>query len=127
MEIKYWPERSGKTTALIKECAEKGGYIVCHSFTQASILADIAKKLDLSINFPMTFSEYIRGDFNPKGVEKVYIDDIDLCLRTISKVPIVAMTLRMETVRVPKELRKPHWFEDTSWVKDELKKFKKGL
>lgn len=93
MKIICRPSGSGKTSELIKQCAKKGGYIVCFNIEEADRVYEISNSMNVTIPFPITFEEFIRGQFFSSGVKMVYIDNIDLCLQTISKVPIDTITV----------------------------------
>ena len=67
----------GKTTRLIKKCAKEGGYIVCLSLDECSRIASIAKDLELNINFPISFGEFISGQYYAKGIKKFHPSNIE--------------------------------------------------
>jgi hypothetical protein len=93
MKIISRPRASGKTTELIKMCAENGGYIVCSDGTRCNQIAKQANQLGLSIAFPMTFKEFITGKYYSPNVKKFFLDDIDAMLQSISIPTIEAITL----------------------------------
>jgi hypothetical protein len=72
--------RTGKTTRLIGLAEDRRGYIVCHSREEAQRIADEARRMDVKINFPLTYDEFVRGQYYGKGVETVYIDNADMLL-----------------------------------------------
>jgi hypothetical protein len=77
------PRRSGKTTDLIRICAEQGGYIVCQSKVEARRIFEAAQKMDLSIPFPITYDEFLSKRFHGKNCSPLHIDDADQLLATI--------------------------------------------
>lgn len=77
MEIIYREPRTGKTTELIKKCAEKGGYIVCLDNNRANMIAEMARNMNVKIPFPLTFHELITNRYYSRGIRKVYIDNAD--------------------------------------------------
>jgi hypothetical protein len=92
MKIDIRPRRAGKTTDLIKECAENGGYIVCAYKREAYNIFDAAKKMGLDIPLPITFNEFVRGEFVGTGIKVIYIDNIELCIQSISSAPVKTIT-----------------------------------
>lgn len=74
-EIIYKKPREGKTTELIKRCAENGGYIVCATSMRVRHTYEMAKDLGYKIPYPLTFDELLEKRYYPQGVKKVYIDD----------------------------------------------------
>lgn len=93
MKIVVRRRGSGKTTELIKECAAKGGYIVCHNDQAARHIQRLARKMNLSIPFPLTFEEFTGGHYYSAGVRRVYIDNLELCIKNVSRVPIETITM----------------------------------
>ena len=98
MEIIAKHTRGGKTHDIIKACEEQGGYIVCHNRKAVQDVAEMARHMKLTIPFPITFSEFVEGKYSAGGCEKFHIDNVDLCLQEISKVPIKTMTVTVEDV-----------------------------
>jgi hypothetical protein len=92
MKIDIRPRRAGKTTDLIKECAENGGYIVCAHRREAHNIHKAARQMGLEIPLPITFNEFVRGEFVGIGVKVIYIDNIDLCIQSISSAPVKTIT-----------------------------------
>lgn len=88
MDVICRPRRSGKTTDLIKACAEQGGCIVCHDRDECYRVAEVAKKLGVSIPFPISFSEFLNNRYHLAGVKGFHIDSVEKLLRRISAVPV---------------------------------------
>jgi hypothetical protein len=85
--------RAGKTTELVKYCAEHGGTIVTHNIAWVKILMDMAIALDLEIPKPITHSEFIEGRYQGRrDIPEFYIDDAEMLLSSMSSIP-VAITL----------------------------------
>ena len=82
----------GKTTKLIKQCSKYGGYIVCHSIREASRIHEEALQLDLDINLPITYEEFLKGRYGA-GCKQFYIDNVDILLQQISKLPIKGISI----------------------------------
>lgn len=85
MKIIYDKPRTGKTTELIRRCAEKGGYIVCQDSKQCDDIISMAEEMKCNIPYPMTFSEFVNGKYYAKGVKRVYIDNADMLIKSIAK------------------------------------------
>lgn len=94
MKIIVKERGSGKTTEIIQECAEKGGYIVCHNNVAAQYVWKRAQEIKVSIPFPLTFREFVKKEYYGPGIKQVYIDDLDSCIKMLSKVPIKTITMR---------------------------------
>ena len=93
MKVIQLPRQQGKTTAIIRSCAELGGYIVVPTSRDVRRVFDAARDMGLSVPFPITFSEFIGGKFSTK-IECFWIDDIDRCLATVGRgVPIAAVSI----------------------------------
>jgi len=85
---------TGKTTKLIQESAKSGYYIVCMSTKEVSEVHMMALKMRLNIPFPLTFDEFIAGNFYGKGIKGFLIDDADLLLNRMGRgVPIVSVSM----------------------------------
>jgi len=79
------PRRSGKTMALITACAEQGGYIVVADYSRARDVAERARALGLTIAFPFTFDEFLKGAFHGRNCSPLWIDDADDLLCAIAR------------------------------------------
>jgi ABC-type Mn2+/Zn2+ transport system ATPase subunit len=85
---------SGKTTKLVKAAAETFGYIICSGHNECCRIADLAKKLNLDIPFPLTYHEFLKGAYYNHGIKGgFYIDNADELLRMIATVPIKLITV----------------------------------
>lgn len=85
IEVIYKKPREGKTTELIKRCAENGGYIVCATSMRARHAYEMAKELGYKIPYPLTFDELLEKRYYPQGVKKIYIDDAIELIQKIVK------------------------------------------
>lgn len=94
MEIIIKKPREGKTTELIKRCAEHGGYIVSATQMRAKATFKMAKDMGYNIPFPLTFAEFLRGEYNAKGIKRLYIDDAHELAQAIARsVEVAAITV----------------------------------
>ena len=87
----------GKTTDLVKIAEKNNSYIVCMNRVEVDRVCRVAKEMNCKINFPITFDEFINGDFYPPGIKSFVIDNcdylFDLLLSSLSKgVPILAIS-----------------------------------
>jgi len=73
----------GKTTELIKLSAEKYYYMVCADRKRVEYVWDLARKLELDIPFPLTFTEFLEKRYYSRGINGFLIDDVDDFLRYI--------------------------------------------
>jgi len=101
MQIIAGGRQSGRTKRLIEMAAEseaKGEvcYIVCHSRDEATRIANIARRMNLKIGFPITYGEFLTRPFSSMGVNHVYIDNVEMLLQHISVFPIKAITITVE-------------------------------
>lgn len=89
---------TGKTTRLISMADKCRGYIVCHSRDEAKRIADEARRMGASINFPMTYNEFVKGEYYGIGVDTLYIDNVEMLLRylCIHRVKLGAVTINEE-------------------------------
>ncbi len=84
MEITYQPRRSGKTEQLLQRASKCNGYIVCMHANECSRMFRLAQKLNIDINFPITFSELLNKKLYHRGVRKVHIDNADAFIEHVS-------------------------------------------
>jgi hypothetical protein len=98
MQVIIGGRQTGKTTRLIKECAEaeargEVSYIVCHSGQEARRIAQIAKEKGLQIGFPLTYDEFLKGQYS--SISQLYIDNVDMLIRYISRIRVEAVTINV--------------------------------
>ena len=91
-EIIVRSRQGGKTTELIRRAAETGGCIVCTDRRRARQIAEHARKMGLSIPFPLTADEWQRHDYHPPGVRSLLFDDLDRIIQGMTAVPVIAAT-----------------------------------
>lgn len=85
------PSGTGKTHQLILECHLHGGYIVCANLRESERIAQKAKELNLKIPLPITYLEFIKGQYG--NVAPLHIDNVERLLQEISRVEIGTITL----------------------------------
>ena len=84
MKIIAKPARTGKTHELIKLSAETGDYIVCKSLHEANGIQCIAMDLGLKIPLPITYREFIAGDYSP-NIKGLLIDNVDRIVQYMAR------------------------------------------
>lgn len=83
----------GKTTELIKIASEEGMYIVCASRQRAKYVADLARKMNLDIPYPISVDELpLKSQF----IKEVLVDDIEDVLSALIGKPIYQATSSLE-------------------------------
>lgn len=82
-----------KTTTLIKKSAEEQLYIVCPRSSDVIRIKKTAREMSLKIPEPLTFKEFIDGEYYTPSVKGFLFDDIDRSIQVFSRVPIVALSL----------------------------------
>lgn len=94
MEVIIRPKGAGKTTELIKRCAESpGGYIVCRDQLEANRIHLQAIGMGLQIHLPITYFEFIGGHYSPSGVKSLFIDNAEALLQYIARTEIKAISI----------------------------------
>ena len=96
MEVICKPRQCGKTTEIIKMCAEYGGYIVCINKDETHRVAQQAREMGLKIPLPISADEFLKGQYHGAGVKRFYLDNVDLLLQQMTSVPIKAISLTNE-------------------------------
>jgi len=93
METLIIPRGKGKTTELIKKSAESGDYIVCDRLHEANRIQVKAQSMGLQIPLPITYNEFLKKGYYGKGISGFLIDNADMFLQSLSKVPINSITV----------------------------------
>jgi len=82
-----------KTTEIIK-MAKNNDVIVCCNTVEVHKLMNQAKELNIKINPPITFEEFLERKYSATILTQILIDNLDRCLNKISKANVKAITLR---------------------------------
>ena len=53
----------------------------------------LAKEMGLNINFPLSFSEFIKNEYYAKGIKKIHIDNADMLLQKLTNVKIATISM----------------------------------
>lgn len=77
--------QTGKSTYLIKKCSEDNGssVIVCPNKPFCDSIMDIAKKRKFNIPMPITFRDFISGEYNP-DITKFYFDELQISIQNLA-------------------------------------------
>jgi len=104
MEIILRPRGWGKTTELIKKCAEEGGYIVVFSREEARRVAMVAEQQCIKIPYPLTLEEAMHA--YSLGVKKFHIDNAEQILQKLLPSPIATIALTEDEDKSARRFRK---------------------
>ena len=96
MQIIVSGRRSGKTTKLIELCAKNGGYIVCMSKKHAHHIQATADAMGLEIPLPITFDDFKQSQYYIPGIQRLYIDDVEILLQYMAGCRVEAITMTGE-------------------------------
>jgi hypothetical protein len=103
MKIIYRPSGFGKTMELIRLASEEPyGLIVCHSIDEIVRIWDVAlkmkedKEIENLLPFPISYRDFLEKRFYEKNVSKIFIDNIDMFIQSLTSVEIGAITLTRE-------------------------------
>ena len=97
MKIIIADRQSGKTTLAIKRAHEIDAYIVCSTHKEAIRILKESKKMNIYIRFPITYNEFIHGNFFGKGCKAFIIDNVDMLLSMMARdVKIDMITMSKE-------------------------------
>lgn len=105
--------QTGKTTKLIERSAETHYYIVVSTHREACRVRDMAMDMGLDIPLPLTYDEFLRGEYHPDGVGGLLIDNVDLLLKRLivggANIDTITLNigdsltvLRLDTDKLPK-------------------------
>lgn len=81
-----------KQADLIAESARSGSRIVTRTADSALKIYQEALKQKLSIHYPLTYDDFIRGQYDWR-LPGLLIDNLDDLLYALSRAPISAMTM----------------------------------
>lgn len=87
-------EYAGKTKQLIEMSSKDWLYIVCMDDKEVERISSFANELGLDIPFPITFNEFKNSFYYGKHIKGFLIDNADMLLKTLTRVPIKAITMR---------------------------------
>lgn len=85
--------RTGRTTAMIRTAAESFAYIVCPDRRQVQHIQRMAQEMGVDILFPITWDDFVNGRYYGRGVRGFVIDNLDLCIQSMTHVPVLAASV----------------------------------
>ena len=85
-------------------CAKENGVIVCRSAKQCRRIAKRAEKMEVDINYPITYYELINQEFYGAGINGFFIDNIKELLEELTAhKEIKAITINIEPEKLIKK------------------------
>lgn len=92
----------GKTSDLIQKCAEDNySLIVCPTRRMCEAVHEQAKEMNLSIPMPITFNEFVNGQFRGKHIDKFYFDELQMSLDNFAHgVPIDTVVIDAGNINI---------------------------
>ena len=93
MKLFIGKRRTGKTTKVIKLAAKEFAYIVCIDQREVDRVWEESHKMKLDIPFPITFNDFLHGQYSPHGVKALIIDNADMLLQKMSRSPLLAISM----------------------------------
>lgn len=96
MKIICRHRQTGRTTELIEECAKYNyAAIVAPNRTRAFSIFKQAKEMGKSIPLPITFNEFIEGEWYGPNIDAFLFDDLDDSIRMIAHgIPLAAAVFK---------------------------------
>ena len=83
MKIIIGGRQTGKTTQLIKEAADRDGFIVTWSRDRAAQIFKMADDLGVNIRYPISIHDLMRCGLRGSYITTLYIDDAERMLSQI--------------------------------------------
>lgn len=86
MNLIYRKRQTGKTSELIERCSkDKYSLIVAPNRNMCEAIFKQSEELGYAIPYPITFTEFVTGRFCGKYINNFYIDELEMCLNSVSK------------------------------------------
>lgn len=101
MKIIVKGKGEGKTRALIRMADRCNGFIVVANDKEACEVNKTALEMKCNIRFPLTFDGFIHQRYVQGPNEKIYIDNLDRCLRQFTMCKIEAATITGDELHMP--------------------------
>lgn len=87
---------TGKSTLLLKESALNGFTIVTLSQSFIKYLIADARTFKLTIPKPISFRDFINGNYDKSTIKGFLIDDVNLLLKDLATVEIYGMVVNID-------------------------------
>lgn len=102
MKIIYGNRRSGRTTELIKMCAQdRSSLIVCPNIYMCNSVYQLSRELGYRIIMPITIHQFASGQFENKQIENFYFDELEYSLQSLGKnVPVKAFVFNKQFTEI---------------------------
>lgn len=91
------PRLGGKTTDIIELALKGDSYIVCMDMREVRRVWEIILERKLSLPQPITWREFVENKYFARGIRSFVIDNLDMCIQSMSRVPIVAISVTGST------------------------------
>ena len=101
MRIIYRGRQTGRTNELIQLAAEAitNGelvYIVCATRDRAQMIARKAEELNLQIQYPPDYDEFLSKQWFSRHIDRFYIDDVEHLIQYLGNGKVAAITLEKQ-------------------------------
>jgi len=87
---------SGKTTALIREAAKVGAYIVCANRKECDRIHAKSRELGLDIPLPITYGDFEMHRYMSRG-NQLMVDNVEALVNYIGRHTVVACTVNTDS------------------------------
>ena len=104
MRIVFGNRHEGKTLALIHMSSKTNSYMVVLSRNEAQRVFRLATNLGIDIHYPITFDEFINGQYHSSGVSGFMIDNADMLLQAISR------GVDVKAISVTDDVQEEQWY-----------------
>ncbi len=103
--VRVLPRQGGKTTEMIRLAAEEWLYIVAITEEEGHRLYRKAIEAHINIPYPITWDDFVNRRYYSKGVNGFLIDNLDMCVQSMTTVPVRAVTLTGDDVAADRKAR----------------------
>lgn len=78
--------QTGKTRKLIEQChKDRYSIIVCPTMAMCSSVFKEAQDLGMLIPYPITFYDFVKGNWRGRFIDKFYFDELQMSLEKVAK------------------------------------------
>lgn len=93
MKVYLGLPKAGKTRRMLALSAETGAVLVVRDRERVRSALERARRMDLKIPQPITYAEFISGDYVERGTSRVIVDDVEGLVMHLARVPVEALTV----------------------------------